>query len=890
MPAGIRIVAAPSAPDTVLPRMDIGVFAGFASAGPLHLPLAVESVAQFRAVFGDELTLAWDAIRGEPLTAHLAAAVAAFFANGGQRCWVIRLARTLAMEALWRGLPNAKVLPDDLVTTNRFPVPGVLAIFADAPGAVAATAVARSAGSWSDRVRIATGLTAAGFDIAQWQPLAPPRVRLNSGIALLPGDLVQFGDPDLSGPILYGRVDAASGLDAEILLLAGFSPWPPADSTAGSALIAGITAAPLPATLQAQSSGARIVFDVPVPEGTEPGQWVRWTGRSGDEVWLLADAVDMTRAPADPSRFTLTVTGTAWQDTGAAIPATAPTHGLRLVLDMQATNAAAADGSAQPLPATGLTPQHPAAWWLRLGDDDYYQTAAEPADRFPLAAAEAMADAPLAWLPLGVASLDRTACAAFPQAVTPLERDGLSRYDAELFLDPELADLDLETIAAQADDIRFLSEAPRRLFGIHAALGIGNTGHFDEATLLAIPDALHPGWTLAVDPVSSPSTPRTGPVRIDTGFIDCAHIDLIPPVLTGPDGPVAVGTFRLQWTEAAPGIAGVLVEATDAGFSFTRELSDGAARHADIEAEHAGSFYYRVEAFAGAAKIISNVLSVVVRQDAWVAIGGNDYAASGEAQLLRVQQAALRLAAANGELFTVLGLPRHVRGPDIKRLAVQLAAAVGIAEQRALSFGALYHPWLANGALRPTPPDGGVLGMIAGRARQRGAWIAPANESLRDVVALLPPADPASLPELAQAHINMLVDAPRGFLALSARTLSAEDGLGAINIRRLLILLRRLALRQGANWVFEPLGDTLRRSVQRGFTQVLADLFRRGAFAGRTEAEAFAVVVGDGVSTQADLDNGRLIVELRIAPSDALQFLTLRLVQTGERLSVSEQA
>ena len=89
--------------------------------------------------------------------------------------------------------------------------------------------------------------------------------------------------------------------------------------------------------------------------------------------------------------------------------------------------------------------------------------------------------------------------------------------------------------------------------------------------------------------------------------------------------------------------------------------------------------------------------------------------------------------------------------------------------------------------------------------------------------------------------------------------------------------------------MFEPNGDTLRRSVERGFTVLLNDMFRRGAFAGATAAESFKVVTDDTINTATDRDAGRLLVELRVAPSLPLQFLTVRLVQTGERLSIVEE-
>jgi phage tail sheath protein FI len=45
-------------------------------------------------------------------------------------------------------------------------------------------------------------------------------------------------------------------------------------------------------------------------------------------------------------------------------------------------------------------------------------------------------------------------------------------------------------------------------------------------------------------------------------------------------------------------------------------------------------------------------------------------------------------------------------------------------------------------------------------------------------------------------------------------------------------------------------------------------------------------VVGDPPNSRQSLDAGRLIVELKVAPSMPLEFLTVRLVRSGERLSV----
>ena len=114
-----------------------------------------------------------------------------------------------------------------------------------------------------------------------------------------------------------------------------------------------------------------------------------------------------------------------------------------------------------------------------------------------------------------------------------------------------------------------------------------------------------------------------------------------------------------------------------------------------------------------------------------------------------------------------------------------------------------------------------------------------------------------------------------------------EDDLRPINVRRLLILLNRLATRLGSTYVFEPNDDAFRRMVQRGFEAMLGDLFERGAFAGSTTDTAFQVVTGESLNTRQSVEQGRFIVELRVAPSRPLTFVSIRLVHTGERITVT---
>jgi phage tail sheath protein FI len=108
-------------------------------------------------------------------------------------------------------------------------------------------------------------------------------------------------------------------------------------------------------------------------------------------------------------------------------------------------------------------------------------------------------------------------------------------------------------------------------------------------------------------------------------------------------------------------------------------------------------------------------------------------------------------------------------------------------------------------------------------------------------------------------------------------------------VRRLLILLRRLAQRDGAEFVFQSNTTGLRYAVQRRFQDILANLFMLGAFAGDTQDEGFRVVTDSSVNLPETVDQGRFIVELRVAPSLPLEFLTVRLVQTGGEILLTEE-
>jgi len=610
-----------------------------------------------------------------------------------------------------------------------------------------------------------------------------------------------------------------------------------------------------------------------------------------------------------------------------------------------------------------------------------------------------------AYLPLGVPTLPRDDFyqAAQTSGRTPLERDGLAEFGAGLFLDPLLRTESAETLLDASFFHGYVAEPPRPPVRMHALLPV------DEVSLLAVPDAVHPGWALrTVDtPPPAPEAPYLVPmeqpdgegritvhwgqvggaleytledspdprfrdgvrvtsipvpqdghpwrvtilrprpcpdrlyfrIRVRTrvgvspwsstllldlpadAFQGCGVVPLSAPVVTSfiPAGE----RLWVYWAEAAEDEA--LREARAAyervfrvevspepTFSLPELLHEGTGRGASMWTPETRALFFRAASWLREREDAEEGRAGrIVEESPWSAtLGWTSDApsrwetlppAQADPSVVRdVHTAMLRFCAARSDCFAVLALPRHHREPGALAHAEALVAALGGVQApgdvgaRTLSFGALYHPWtvvrttVSAAPLRAIPPDGATCGVMATRANELGAWAAPANQPLAGVAVL----DPA-LPESVRAsflgrRVNAVAPFPRGFMSWSEETLSPDPELRGVGVRRLLILLRRLALREGATYLFAPHDRAFRRLVQRQFDALLGDLYLRGAFAGASHAEGYRVVTDDSVNPPQGVEQGRLVVELRIAPSRPLSFLTVRLVQTGAGITVQE--
>ncbi len=233
-----------------------------------------------------------------------------------------------------------------------------------------------------------------------------------------------------------------------------------------------------------------------------------------------------------------------------------------------------------------------------------------------------------------------------------------------------------------------------------------------------------------------------------------------------------------------------------------------------------------------------------------------------------------------GSRFAVLDMPREAKKID---------DIVAHRELFDTNYAALYHPWLQvfdpldkkNLAI---PPSGSILGIYARSDNTRGVHKAPANEVVRACVGLDCDFNKGEQDILNPKGVNLIRSFPgMGIRVWGARTATSDGSWKYINVRRLFIFIEE-SIRVNTNWaVFEPNDETLWVRVQLPSDVLLTGLWRNGSLAGASTDEAFFVNVGRDTMTQDDIDNGRLICVIGVAPVKPAEFVIFRISQkTGD--------
>lgn len=235
---------------------------------------------------------------------------------------------------------------------------------------------------------------------------------------------------------------------------------------------------------------------------------------------------------------------------------------------------------------------------------------------------------------------------------------------------------------------------------------------------------------------------------------------------------------------------------------------------------------------------------------------------------------------------------KETAAADAKTNFSKLGSLAGLQARNA----AVYFPRVIEadpqraGQLDTFAPCGIVAGIMARTDVTRGVWKAPAglDAALSGVRGLSVNLTDNENGLLNPLGINCLRSFPvTGRVVWGARTLRGADLLADeykyIPVRRLALFIEE-SLYRGTQWVvFEPNDEPLWAQIRLNVGAFMHNLFRQGAFQGRSPREAYLVKVDRETTTQTDINLGIVNIVVGFAPLKPAEFVIIKIQQlTGQ--------
>lgn len=199
---------------------------------------------------------------------------------------------------------------------------------------------------------------------------------------------------------------------------------------------------------------------------------------------------------------------------------------------------------------------------------------------------------------------------------------------------------------------------------------------------------------------------------------------------------------------------------------------------------------------------------------------------------------------------------------------------------------ALYAPWVVTSD--PTgeketinlPASGFMAGIYARTDVERGVHKAPANTPVFGALRFTQNINKFQQELLNPRGINCLRSfSGRGHQVWGGRTLSSDPEWKYVNVRRYFLYLER-SIEKGTQWaVFEPNGERLWANVVTTIESFLFNEWKNGRLLGSKTSAAYFVRCDRTTMSQNDLDNGRLVCEVGVAPLTPAEFVIFRIGQ-----------
>jgi len=201
------------------------------------------------------------------------------------------------------------------------------------------------------------------------------------------------------------------------------------------------------------------------------------------------------------------------------------------------------------------------------------------------------------------------------------------------------------------------------------------------------------------------------------------------------------------------------------------------------------------------------------------------------------------------------------------------------------TYAAIYYPWIR--VLDPLtqveaymPPSGFVAGIYARNDINRAVYKAPANEVVNLALGFERFLNKAQQEVLNPEGINCFRYLEgRGMRLWGARTISSDPEWKYVNLRRYFAYLEH-SIDKGTQWaVFEPNGPLLWDKVRRTIQDFLLNEWQTGALLGDKPENSYFVKCDRSTMSQNDIDNGRLVCLIGVAPLRPAEFVIFRIGQ-----------
>jgi phage tail sheath protein FI len=203
------------------------------------------------------------------------------------------------------------------------------------------------------------------------------------------------------------------------------------------------------------------------------------------------------------------------------------------------------------------------------------------------------------------------------------------------------------------------------------------------------------------------------------------------------------------------------------------------------------------------------------------------------------------------------------------------------------SFAAAYFPDVVitdpnTGGNVKCPPSVAVLGAFSLNDSVSHPWFAPAGftrGALNTVLESQVKLKRANLDALYEADINPITSFPHtpGVVVFGQKTLqAAQSALDRVNVRRLLIDIRRRVKKIANSLLFEPNRvDTLAR-----FSNLVNPVLQQ--IQTQQGLDRYKVQIDTSTTTQADVENNTIRGKIFLQPTRSLEFISLDFVVTNQ--------